>query len=134
MPPHGRNVELVLRWFEHVGSRFENPGASYELLDPEVIIDASRMPNPDAAGVFRGHDGVREFWRRFLAAWEDWEFRPEDVVEHGERVVLTMYMRGVGKSSGIEVENRHAQVWAFEGDRVVRCDFYPDRAAASDAL
>lgn len=128
------NAELVHRWFEQVGTRFENPQASFELLHPDVVLDATRTTNTDFATTFRGHEGVRKFWRLFLSAWEDWKFRPEDIVASGDRVILTMYARARGRRSGIEFEYRTGQIWTFRDGRVVRCDFYDDREAADAAL
>ena len=33
----------------------------------------------DLTGVYRGHEGVRTYWRRWLQAWRDLEFEVQDV-------------------------------------------------------
>ena len=44
----------------------EGSEKAFDVIDPDVEWDASRMAEvvPDLAGVYRGHDGVRTFWRR----------------------------------------------------------------------
>jgi len=119
------NVELLRAMLERVGRHSENPEALYELLAPDVVMDTSQMELPDS-GVYVGHDGVREFWRRWLGPWEEWEFVPEEFIDAGDKVVVAMHMRGRGKGSGVWVEQRHGQVWAFRDGKVVRHDLYPD--------
>jgi ketosteroid isomerase-like protein len=125
MPDESDNVELLRETLERVGAHSENPDALYQLLDPDVVWDTSPLGLPDS-GVYVGDDGVREFWRRWLAPWEQWEFVPEEFVEAGNKVVVAMYMRGRGKGSGVWVEQRHGQVWSFASGKVVRQDLYPD--------
>jgi ketosteroid isomerase-like protein len=123
------NVELLRRTLERVGPHSENPEALYELLDEDVVWDASPFGIPDM-GVYRGHAGVREFWRRWLGPWEEWEFSPEEFIDAGDSVVVVMRQRARGKGSGAEVEQRHAQVWTFRDGKVVRHAQYPDRETA----
>jgi ketosteroid isomerase-like protein len=64
------NVEIVrtlLDWFAH-----RQHERAFELYDPEIEWDASRMVVglPDTAGVYHGHEGVRTYWRNWLSAWE----------------------------------------------------------------
>jgi hypothetical protein len=51
------------------------------LADPEIEWDASRLETmiPDLAEVYRGHAGVRTYWRRWFEAWRDLEFEIQDV-------------------------------------------------------
>ena len=37
----------------------------FEMFDPDIEWDASRLREmiPDLAGIYRGHEGVRTYWR-----------------------------------------------------------------------
>ena len=51
-----------------------------ELVDPEIEWDATESPALDNTGVYRGIEGVRQFWREWLAAWETVQFEYELIV------------------------------------------------------
>jgi ketosteroid isomerase-like protein len=75
------NVELVRRLLRTFASRdYEGVFAFY---DPDIEWDARSMPvsgmSDDLEGIYRGHDGVRTYWRRWLQAWTDTEFDQEVV-------------------------------------------------------
>jgi hypothetical protein len=57
-----------------------------EVFDPEVEWDASESPILDLSGVYRGIEGVRHYWRTWIAAWEMRHFDFE-VLDAGDRVV-----------------------------------------------
>ena len=63
-----------------------------ELLDPEIEWDASESPVLDNSGVYRGIEGVRQFWREWLAAWETVQFKYE-LIDAGDRVVALIDQR-----------------------------------------
>ena len=76
-------------------------------VDPEIEWDASRLSEmiPDLAGVYRGHDGVRTYWRRWFEAWRDLEFDVADVRDRGDDViVLIENQRQWGRKTGIATE------------------------------
>ena len=108
---------------EGVGRRAERPEVLYELLAPDVVLDASRLGIPDI-GVHHGHDGVREFWRRWLGPWDAWEFAPEEFIDANDEVVVSIRQRGQGKGSGVWAELSHSQVWTFRDGKVVRWAMY----------
>ena len=111
-------MQILRRMFERLGRGGEHPEALYEVLDDDVVWDTTGR-QPDGR-VFRGHDGVRQFWRTWRGTWDAWEFRPEEIVDVGDSVVVSMYQRGRGKGSGVEVEDRHGQIWTFRGPKVIR--------------
>ena len=61
-----------------------------------------RSSGPDIGGVYRGIEGVRQFWREWLAAWETVQFEYE-LMDAGDRVVALIDQRMRGRSTGIEV-------------------------------
>jgi ketosteroid isomerase-like protein len=127
------NMELVRRMFDQIGTHSENAEALYELLDRDVVWDTSALELP-GMGVHRGHAGVREFWRRWLGTWEQWEFWPEKFIDAGDHVVVVVRQRGRGKASGVQVEQRHAQVWTLRDGRIIRHTLYRDVDVALRAL
>jgi hypothetical protein len=56
------------------GAPDERPLAGRSDFDPDVEWDASEIPAPDIGGVYRDPEGVRQFWREWLAAWETVQF------------------------------------------------------------
>jgi ketosteroid isomerase-like protein len=108
----------------------EEPFAHYH---DDVVWDLSRLPDVLEAGdpVYRGHDGLRRYWREWLAAWETVRFEIDDVFAVGDHVV--QYQRQVvrGRHSRIEFEiDEYAQVWAFRGERISGMYFFADRDEA----
>src|SRR5688572_22860655 len=97
------NVELV-RALTEAWQRGDQE-QTFEFVDPEIEWDASHLTEmiPDVAGVYRGHDGVRAYWRRWLSAWRNLQFDIEDVRDAGDQVVLLVRnQRQWGKHSGVE--------------------------------
>jgi ketosteroid isomerase-like protein len=102
-----------------------------ELLDPEIEWDASESPVLDNSGVYRGTEGVRQYWREWLAAWETVKFEYE-LIGAGDRVVALIDQRMRGRSTGIEVPmGKYAQVYTFRDGLIVHWKLY---ASQSDAL
>jgi ketosteroid isomerase-like protein len=132
------NVEVVRSITEAFQRRDREANErSFDALDPEVEWDASRLAEvvPDIAGVFRGHDGVRAFWRRWLTAWRDLRFDIQDVRDAGDEVVsLVRNQRMWGRRSGVEVQFQpYGWVYTFRGNKIVRVRWYPDQQSALEA-
>ena len=102
------NVYLVRRLLDMFARR-DHEGV-FEFYDPDIEWDATAWKSTavDAgvggiaglAGVYRGHGGVRTYWRRWLEAWKDLEFEVEDVLDAGdEYVALIRNQRQVGDTA-----------------------------------
>ena len=109
----------------------------FEHYDPAIEWDATHgwRHVPDIANVYRGHDGVREYWRSWLAAWqpiEAWEYELSDA--GNSVVVLISGQRNRGRLSGIEVElEPYALVFTLRARKVTRWAFYSDPGEAFEA-
>jgi ketosteroid isomerase-like protein len=110
---------------------------AFEFYDPEIELDASRFREviPDIAGIYRGHEGVRTYWRRWLQAWRDLDFEVQDVLDGGDEIVaLINNQRQWGRHSGIATEvPPYAIVFSFHGGKVVRWCAFPDQRSALKA-
>lgn len=86
------------------------------------------------AGVFRGHDGIRRWWRDLHDLNEELRSEVLEVRDLGERLVVVFVIRGRGTSSGITLETPLAQVVTVRQGKVIEaCDYF-SRAEALEAL
>ena len=125
------NVEALRRAFESFLAGGRDWGA--ELLDPEVEWDSTELAMPDLAEVYQGPEGVRQFWRGWLAAWETVQFEYE-LIEAEDRVVALIDQRMRGRSTDIEVPlGKYAQLYTFRNGLIVRWKLYPSQSEALEA-
>ena len=125
-----QNVEIVEEIYEQVSQGHTE--VLYERLDPKVEWDTTTSDFPDA-GLYHGHDGVREYRRRFWGTWEAQRNEPEELIDAGDSVVAVVRMGGRGKGSGIEIDQWFAWLWTFSEGKVIRVAVYQDRAEALEA-
>ena len=95
--------------------------------DPEIVW------NPVEETPRQGHDAVRENLRRWETDWEDLRTVPEEFLDAGERVVVTVHFAGRGRGSGIAVDARLYAVWTVHDGKAVRMDEFTERAEALEA-
>jgi ketosteroid isomerase-like protein len=109
-----------------------------ELADPQIEWDASRLTEmlPDLAEIYRGHDGVRTYWRRWFDAWKDLQFEIEDVLDAGDDVVVLIgNQRQWGRHTGICTElPPYAQVFTMRDGKLLRWRTFPDQMSALKAV
>ena len=124
------NVELVRAYFEGWDAR--DLDAVLKLCDPEIEVDWSRSRGLEA-GVYRGREAVRGFWRTFLEAFDRITLFPDEFIECGEHVVVPNRAHLTGRD-GVEVEARSVLVWTFRNGRIVEHRLYQERAEALEAV
>lgn len=118
------NVEVVRAAFQSMTSG--HAASVFELYDPEVELDPSRaeLGGLIGTGTYRGHEGVRRFFRDYYDAWQRVDYDIEQLVDAGERVVSAVKTRARGRTSGAEVELRIYGVWTIRNGRIVRVMFF----------
>jgi ketosteroid isomerase-like protein len=131
------NVELVRRLLDMFAKRDHE--AVFAFYDPDIEWDATAAPDfgavDDLSGIYRGHEGVRTYWRRWLQAWENIEFELQDVVDAGDEVVaLICNQRQWGRHSGLVTEMPpYGLVFTIRDGKVVRWRSYPSQESALEA-
>jgi ketosteroid isomerase-like protein len=93
------NVEVVMSGYDAV-QRGDYESA-FEVCDEDIVWDMTGLGKPDLARVYRGHDGLRQFWLAWLAAWETIEFKTPAVEDHEDHVIVEVQQRNLGRGSGV---------------------------------
>jgi ketosteroid isomerase-like protein len=76
---------------------------------------------PDTADYYGRDDFVRGV-RRWLEEWDDFEYRPEEVIDCGERALMRVRLSGRARASGLTLEQTIWHVWTFRDGMPWRCE------------
>jgi ketosteroid isomerase-like protein len=125
-----RNVEIVRSVYEAAARR--DTEAVLALYDPEVELDNSALQVVGwGGGVYRGHEGVRRFFREWHEAWDSVDYDFDELIEApGEHVVAVVTRHARGRASGAEVTLDLALLWTIRDERVVRVVWFSSREEA----
>lgn len=129
------NIEVVKRIFDAAARR--DTAAVLAGYDRDVEVDFTGAPQAGMIGghVYRGHDGLRRWFREWHTAWADVHDDVEELIDAGAHVISVVTQHGRGRASGVEVEQRHlAGVWTLQGGKVTRVVWFPTLAAALEAV
>jgi SnoaL-like domain len=88
---------------------------------------------PDLETVFYGHDGYLQLWRYWLDAFEDIRWDPEEILDFGDRFLVTTQQTGRGSGSGVAVSEPVFQLFTVRRGLVVRQQDFLDRSQALEA-
>jgi ketosteroid isomerase-like protein len=126
------NVEMIERVLDQAQ---HNPVALWEILDDEVRWDVGALDIPDAGATYwRGPEGVREFFRRWVGPFDEWGYEVAEVIDAGDSVVVHIHQWGRGKGSGATVKSHFWQVWTIRDGKVVRGTHHSEKAEALEAV
>ena len=127
------DIEVVRRVYEASAQR--DPNAVLAAYDPEVEWDVSRsrMARLVGEGVYRGHDGLRRFFRAYHDAWEHISYSYDELIDAGEKVISVDVETARGKLSGADVELTQYGVWTIRDGKVVHAAWFSAREDAVEA-
>jgi ketosteroid isomerase-like protein len=116
------NVEIV--------RRFLRAGVDEALTyaDPGIVW------NPIEELPTTGHGAVRASLARWKAEWDDYRVIPEEFVDMGDSVLVTVCLRGRGRGSGVEIDARFYDVYTVRDRKIVRMDQFTERSEALEAI
>ena len=96
--------------------------------DPEIELEFVGGPDP---GRSTGLPAIAQAWRTWLESWSAYRAHAETVREvDGTRVLVLIREVARGKTSGIDVENRNANVFEISNGKVTRIALYPSYDSA----
>ena len=97
------------------------------LCDPDVVY----KPAQEAATY--GQQGLRRALERWGSDIERLELVTEELLDAGDRVVLTILLRGRGRISGAEIATRFYEVFTLRDGAILRWEEFTDRGPALEA-
>jgi ketosteroid isomerase-like protein len=73
--------------------------AIFAFYDSEIVWDQTHYGPGGVSGIYRGHEGIRRFFREWLAPFESYYAHPEEFIDAEEAVVVRLRQGGRGKQS-----------------------------------
>ncbi len=81
-------------------------------------------------GLYRGHDGVRQWIAEMDEGWNPWGLTIDDVREFGDRVLLEVTLAGRSRVNDMAMSARFWVVWEVDARRAKRGTHYAEREQA----
>ncbi len=108
--------------------------------DPEAMVAASHpgfemhlVAVGGGPAHYAGASGIRAFFRDVAESWESFRFEATDLRDLGDRVLVLGDVRGCGRGSGVEVDDRWAWIVEFREGRAASLRGYVDQGEALEA-
>jgi ketosteroid isomerase-like protein len=102
-----------------------------ELIAEDVVYVSP--PDQPGGGVYRGHEGVLQWWVDWRAEWIDYELELELLEPVGDHVLSVERSRATGKRSGVRVDLESSSLWTLRDGKVIRWEGYASEADARRA-
>jgi ketosteroid isomerase-like protein len=103
-------------------------------IHPRIEFRGPRdMLGPDQTETALGHDGVLEFLEAWFDAIGDLRYEPEEVLDFGDKFLVTIQMNGHGSGSGVAVSQELFVLSHVRDGWVVKQENFLDRSQALEA-
>jgi ketosteroid isomerase-like protein len=125
------NLEIVGHGFDDFNRG--DVEAVVAMCDPAIEwLPPAQLPG---SGAYHGHEGVRAAAGDMLELFGALEANPERLIDAGDRVVVLFRWHGHGKGSGLSIDRfgEQAAVFTMRNGKVIRVEWYLDRAKALEA-
>jgi ketosteroid isomerase-like protein len=99
---------------------------------PDVEFSAVTGEHAGRTEPYRGHDGVRQYFRDLAEVWDELRIVPRDYRQDGDRILVTG--RVSARSPARIVAGSTGWIWRVEDGLVVHARVYPSAAEATEAF
>ena len=124
------DIELVKAMFAAFAAR--DLETVLGLADPEIEFTAVTGELAGRTDPYRGHDGLREYFRDVAAVWEELRLTPREFREEGGLILVTGKVSA--RSQRRTVTGSTGWVWRVRNGKVVYARVYASAADAVAAL
>ena len=109
--------------------------ATLAIYDPAIETLDHDLPDakenlPDAKESYRGFDGYIRWQADWEASWADWQWKPQEFIDAGDRVIAVLKVNATGRGSGVDVERIDPAVFTLRSGKCIRVDYYGSKADA----
>ena len=124
------NVEALRAGYEAVSKA--NLGAAFDDVHPEFELKTGdRVPG---AGTYRGGEAATRFFQDLVEPFEEVTYEPQRFFERGEQIVVYLLVRLQPSGSGAVLEYQIGALWTFRDGKPARCEIFPRREEALEAV
>jgi ketosteroid isomerase-like protein len=88
---------------------------------------------PLVAGPYHGREGVAQQMLTWVSEFNDYWFEVDELIDAGDEVVMLWRDGGVGKASGLRIEQEAATVYKVEDGLISHAHVYSNREEALEA-
>jgi uncharacterized protein len=106
--------------------------AIFERLAPGFQV-RDRESSPDRQ-TRHGKEGIKQLFDSYMEAFDALRLEPEEFIDAGDQIVVSLHQRIRGKGSGAEVVGRIAHVWTMRDGAAHRLRIFSDKERALEAL
>jgi ketosteroid isomerase-like protein len=122
------NVEIVRRmWEAFLG---DDPVRGLSFCDPDIEWDGRNLPDGTIA---RGPEAIVEHTMRWAEMWDDWTMEPERFIDAGGDQVVLVFRETGRSESGLQMDERHAELYTVRDGKVAYRKGFSDPAEALEA-
>jgi len=118
---------------------------AYEAWSRRDIDALLEVVHPDAearpilganigVSVYRGHDGLRQWFKDLHQEWGTFQTRVTRIDERGDRALCTIDVYARGRASGVVIEGELYHVVEVRDGLILRLEAFRDRPEAMRAL
>jgi uncharacterized protein len=101
-------------------------------FDPQVVVKPSGiLPETEE---MHGQDGAVRFLQAQTEAFSALRLEPQEFLESGDRLLVTLRISGHARHSGIKIEFDRVHVFSYRCAQVLRMEVYANRAEALEAV
>ena len=119
------NVEIVRKAVEAYARGDLDTALTH--ADPDIVW------NPVEEAATQGHDAIRANLERWETDFEDFQATPEEYIDAGDQVLVTIHWSGRGRGSGLQVDIRTYMVFTLRDGKTIRMDEFTERSEAFEA-
>jgi ketosteroid isomerase-like protein len=124
------DIELVKAAFAAFAAR--DLETVLALADPEIELTAPTGEQAGRTEPYRGHDGLREYFRDVAGVWEELRLTPREFREQGGLILVTGKVSARSRSR--TVTGSTGWVWRVRDGKIVYVRVYASAADATAAL
>jgi hypothetical protein len=126
------NVEIARRAVEEFNRQFNAEKLDLFLFGPDIVLDTSNAVFDGA--VFRGYDGMQEWFSLVRGMWKRQYLEPEEFIPIGaEQVIVPTRVVSVGRDD-VETVARIAVVVTVHDGKVTYMKTFQSKAGALEAV